>query len=123
MGSSPLPVFPADQGFFLKKLFFLLIWHDVCCKKDVVSANVQHRSDKKIPMPIRRRWSIFRRQFLPTIAFSAVILFTLFFWKIYIMPVGHPQGIQTAQKKNTELVIGKAPAKKAVTSSVGMISE
>ena len=39
------------------------------------------------------------------------------------MPVGHPQGIQTAQKKNTELVIGKAPVKKAVSSSVGMISE
>ena len=45
------------------------------------------RNEGKIPMSNRRKWLNFRRDILPTLFFSSVVLFTFLFWKMYLSPI------------------------------------
>lgn len=89
----------------------------------VMSAKVQQYSCGKVPMSMRRRWYVFRREFLPGLAFTCLVVFTLLFWKAYLSPVVQPQNVRVAVKMGNDPVAKETVGRAAVYGSMGFINE
>ena len=74
-------------------------------------------------MPIRRRWYVFRREFLPGLAFTCLVVFTLLFWKAYLLPIAQPQNVRVAAKTGNETVTKETVGRAAVYGPMGFINE
>ncbi|MGI6345511.1 MAG: hypothetical protein ACOX2U_00015 [Limisphaerales bacterium] len=84
---------------------------------------MQQNSYGKIPMPIQRRWYVFRRHSLPGLAFTCLVVFTLLFWKAYLSPVAQPQDVQVATKVSKDSMVKEARSKTPVYAPMGFINE
>ncbi|MCK9315244.1 MAG: hypothetical protein M0Q48_03745 [Verrucomicrobia bacterium] len=89
----------------------------------VMSAKVQQISSGKVPMSIRRRWYVFRREFLPGLAFTCLVVFTLLFWKAYLSPVVQPQNVRVAAKMGNDSIAKEPVGRAAVYGPMGFINE
>lgn len=79
---------------------------------------------EKVPTPASRRWAMFRYQLLPTIAFTCLVLFTLFFWGAYVAPIEHPQGIQAVTDQPAKEHIAQTlTSESLVRGAMGFIVE
>jgi len=89
----------------------------------VMSAKVQQISCGKVPMSMRRRWYVFRREFLPGLAFTCLVVFTLLFWKAYLSPVVQPQNVRVAAKMGNDSIAKETAGRAAVYGPMGFINE
>lgn len=73
---------------------------------------------------MKRRWLNFRQQVLPIMAFAVLVLFTLFFWRVYVAPLEQSQGVQVKNNNPVQKEVVQASAANAeINGSMGFIGK